>query len=327
MLRLSARSFVGIAVLTAGSLAGTIALTQPSTSVIAAPNTATAFPDTDNHWAQPFIAKLANRDIVAGYLDGSFRPNQPIGRDEFASFIHNAFNQDIERRIATGSVYNDVPQSYWAAPAIEDAYQMGFMHGYPGGNFRPNQEVTRVEALVALARSLDLGDPAASVSPQPQTTQTTQQTTPSEPDRQQVQRSRTAMMYPMAMTTLMQPFVAARSTPVAPATQPTQASTPAVPAAPAANQDSPQSQRPISEVVSNYYRDADQIPQYAVDAVAQATTAGIVVNYPDSDVLNPNRPATRGEIAALIHQALVNQGKVEPVAAETNAANYIVSAE
>lgn len=79
--------------------------------------------------------------------------------------------------------------------------------------------------------------------------------------------------------------------------------------------------RPL--IVGNYYRDAAQIPKYVVDAVAKTTAAGIVVNYPNLRVLNPNQAATRGEVAALIHQALVYQGKITPL--PTNrATNYIV---
>ncbi|OKH18369.1 hypothetical protein NIES593_22245 [Hydrococcus rivularis NIES-593] len=68
------------------------------------------------------------------------------------------------------------------------------------------------------------------------------------------------------------------------------------------------------------YEDASEIPAWAVGQVAAATEKGIVVNYPNTKFLNPNQPATRGEAAAMIHQALVNLGKVEPVQSP-----YIVS--
>ncbi len=96
--------------------------------------------------------------------------------------------------------------------------------------------------------------------------------------------------------------------------------TPASSTQPTPNSNVPQ--RPLI-VTSKYYRDAAQIPKYAVDAVAKTTAAGIVVNYPNLRVLNPNQAATRGEVAALIHQALVYQGKITPL--PTNrATNYIV---
>ena len=82
--------------------------------------------------------------------------------------------------------------------------------------------------------------------------------------------------------------------------------------------------RPASVIISEYYADAEQIPYYAINGVAEATKANIVVNYPDPRVINPNQPATRGEIAALIHQTLVRQGKIQPLAGNVEASKYIV---
>jgi hypothetical protein len=61
------------------------------------------------------------------------------------------------------------------------------------------------------------------------------------------------------------------------------------------------------------YQDAAQIPKYALNPVAAATVAGLVVNYPNSQSLNPNRNATRAEVAALIYQGLVHAGKVKAI--------------
>ncbi|BAY65666.1 hypothetical protein NIES22_57730 [Calothrix brevissima NIES-22] len=249
-----------------------------------AQNSGANFPDTKNHWAQPFIERLAERNIITGYPDGTYRPNESVDRDEFAAIIRQAFNQNQERKIASGSVYKDVPTGYWAAPAIEEAYEMGFMHGYPGEYFRPKQPVSRVEALVSLAQNLNLTTPV-----------TTQISTP--------QTKRKQLLFPIGMTNLMQPLMSAQAVYKTAA-----ASSPPVPA---------------SGVVS-YYQDAQNIPQYAVDEVAEATKAGIVVNYPNPKVLNPTKPATRGAIAAFIYQALVNQGRLQPLPSNIQAANYIV---
>lgn len=116
-------------------------------------------------------------------------------------------------------------------------------------------------------------------------------------------------MFPLAMTTLMQPLM----------TTPARVTAAANPQPLSSNT----SQRPASLAVSDYYQDAAQIPQYAVDDVAATIAAGIVVNYPNLRALNPTRSATRGEVAALIHQALVSQGKAAPIADQT-AAQYVV---
>ncbi|MFL9449612.1 S-layer homology domain-containing protein [Tolypothrix bouteillei VB521301_2] len=265
------------------TLVSKVAMLQSSRYANAAPEPTANFPDTADHWAQPFIEALAERNIVTGYLDGTYRPNRPVNRDEFAAVLRQAFNQNQERRIASGSVYKDVPAGYWAAPAIEEAYEAGFMHGYPGGYFKPQQPVSRVEALVSLTQNLNLKESTPQATTQPAKSQ----------------RATKLFFFPLAMTSLMQPMVVAKAAKSVP-------------------------QPPASVVVSNYYADAEKIPQYAVDNVAEATRAALVVNYPNTRILNPNKNATRGDIAAFVHQALVNQGRLEPLQSTRPASNYIV---
>lgn len=58
------------------------------------------------------------------------------------------------------------------------------------------------------------------------------------------------------------------------------------------------------------YTDRKKLPKWAVNKVASATEAGIVVNYPKRQLLQPNRTATRAEVAAMLYQAMAKQGKV-----------------
>lgn len=60
------------------------------------------------------------------------------------------------------------------------------------------------------------------------------------------------------------------------------------------------------------YQDAEQIPGWAREQVAIATANSLIVNYPDRNSFRPNEEATRAEVAAMIHQALVKLDKVEP---------------
>jgi hypothetical protein len=321
MFRSSHWSIAGVTLVTISLAAGTVFPYLPvSAQNDTESNVEANFPDTENHWAQPFIAALAERNIITGYLDGTYRPNRPVDRDEFAAIVRDAFSQNQERTLASGSVYKDVPENYWAAPAIEEAYEMGFMKGYPGGFFRPNQEVSRVEALVSLSQNLNLADKTT-------TTQTaavpTQATAPAQPNNQPVTRQTTRKRYmaPMAMTALMQPLITppTRAKSVPASSNQTQAATRTTPAT-----TSTKPSQPVSVLVSQYYDDAARIPQYAVDDVANATKAGIVVNHPNPRLLNPTQPATRGEIAAFVHQALVGQGRLDPLEQNITASNYIV---
>jgi hypothetical protein len=76
-----------------------------------------------------------------------------------------------------------------------------------------------------------------------------------------------------------------------------------------------------STSVLSKYQDGAQIPSWATTAVAAATQRKIVVNYPSLVQLNPNRRATRAEVAAFVYQAMVNAGKANAIASP-----YIVSA-
>ncbi|MUG93246.1 S-layer homology domain-containing protein [Scytonema sp. UIC 10036] len=275
------------------------------------------FPDVKpDYWAQPFIQGLAEKNIVAGYPDGTFRPEQSVNRDELAAMIEKAFNQPPVRQISSGAAYKDVPEGYWAAPAIEDAYEQGFMTGYPGGVFRPNQNVSKVDAIAALSKvvnptSTNAQTTSSSVATAPATTQQARKPT------------RKFALLPLAMTSLMQPLLIAKANAasVAPAQQigtGEEAKT---------SDRSANANRPDSFAIKDLYRDAGEIPQDKVDEIAKATRANIVVNYPELNVLNPRKTLSRGEMSALVYQTMVAQGRMEQIPINTPAYQYIVRPE
>lgn len=121
-----------------------------------APATAqsTQFSDVSfSYWARPFIEKLAEKNIIKGFPDGSFKPDDPVTRAQFAAIVRQAFNQDPIRRY-TG--FRDVAANFWATPAISQAYTTGFLSGYPGNEFKPKQRIPKVQALVSLTSGLQL---------------------------------------------------------------------------------------------------------------------------------------------------------------------------
>ncbi|WP_026098099.1 S-layer homology domain-containing protein [Kamptonema formosum] len=136
-----------------GMIAGAAA---PMVAPIVAPAPAFAqvtFSDVQSdHWAKGFIEALAARDIIKGFPDGTFRPNEPVTRAQFAAMVRNAFNKPASRNPVR---FADVPSNYWAHTAIQDAYQKGFMSGYPGNVFNPSQNIPRVQVLVALSNGLN----------------------------------------------------------------------------------------------------------------------------------------------------------------------------
>ena len=210
----------------------TVALTLSlSTIAITDPLSAFAhggyFGDVDHsHWASEFIDTLAEQEIVAGFPNGNFKPDQPLTRAEFAALLKKTFTLPNTR---TAINFTDVSSNYWAHEVITQTYTMGFFSGYPGQIFKPAQNIPREQALVALANGFNYT-----------------------------------------------------------ASQPT-------------------------EQVLNLYTDAASISNFAKVPIAAATTQNLVVNYPQLDNLNPTRNTTRAEAAAFIYQALVSQGKIKPI--------------
>jgi S-layer homology domain len=131
-----------------------IAATVLPTFLLPSPVVAASFSDvTFNYWARPFIERLADKGIIKGFPDGTFQPDKPVTRAEFAAIVRQAFTKS---QVRSRRDFRDVPGNYWAAPAIEQAYTTGFMSGYPDGEFRPTQQIPKVQVLVSLAAGLGL---------------------------------------------------------------------------------------------------------------------------------------------------------------------------
>ncbi|HEY9807002.1 MAG TPA: S-layer homology domain-containing protein, partial [Candidatus Obscuribacterales bacterium] len=115
----------------------------------------TKFNDLQNHWAQNCVEHLAEQKIISGYPDGSFRPNAPVTRAEFATMVVKAFPGAVNATLPNSPIqFIDVPAKYWAAQSINQASAAGFLTGYPGRVFKPSQNIPRAQVLVALAGGL-----------------------------------------------------------------------------------------------------------------------------------------------------------------------------
>ena len=141
--------------LTAGSLAPLVA------SALAFAQS-TSFSDvSSSYWARNFIAELSQRDVIAGFPDGTFKPDAPVTRAQFAAMLRKA-NQEFQKSaIRSNTSFVDVRSNYWAASAIQEAYTTGFLAGYPGNVFRPEQNIPREQVLVSLANGLDYSSSSA----------------------------------------------------------------------------------------------------------------------------------------------------------------------
>ena len=116
--------------------------------------------DIQGHWAEAFIQSLVNKQFVTGFPDGTFKPETVLTRAQFAAVLAKTFDLPAKRQSVT---FADVPSSFWGAAAIAKANSMGFIAGFPDGTFRPGQNLTRVQAIVALVNGLGLSGGALNV--------------------------------------------------------------------------------------------------------------------------------------------------------------------
>ena len=190
-----------------------------------------SFTDIQEHWAANFIRPLGSLNLVSGFADGSFKPDAPLNRAQYAALLVKVFNPTPIRPAAQ---FIDVPADYWALAVISQAYRGGFLSGFPDQTFHPQQNLRRIELITSLANGLSL----------------------------------------------------------------------------------PKADAKVLEI----YEDRDSIPAYAKSAVAAATQAGIVINYPTPTLLELKREATRAEATAFVYQALERTGWVSAISSL-----YIVS--
>ncbi|MEA5604773.1 S-layer homology domain-containing protein [Nostoc sp. UHCC 0252] len=193
-----------------------------------------------NYWARNFITKLATMEILEGFPDGTFRPDAPVTRAQFAAMLRKAF---AKGKIRQAIAFKDVSNRYWAYNAISEVYQMGFLNTVVGKDFNPSQKLSRLDVLVALAQRLNY-----------QTTGST-------------------------------------------------------------------------DTILSVYSDANTIrPEYR-SLIAALTQRGIVVNYPNVNLLNAEQVATRSEVSALIYQALSSTGRVANISSQYVVRQQQVAAE
>ncbi len=103
-------------------------------------------------WYNNAISTLTNAGILNGYPDGGFKPNANITRAEFAAMAVRFFEGDGDS--IEGDAFPDIKR-HWANAEINLAYAKGLIEGYPDGTFKPDQEITRAEAMTIVNRVLE----------------------------------------------------------------------------------------------------------------------------------------------------------------------------
>ena len=105
---------------------------------------------TEGKWFYTAVMTLASNGIIKGYSDGTFHPNAPITRAEFATLC-SRFDSLNDGNMT----FSDVPESYWAYKYIVSAATKGWITGYSDGTFRPDNNINRSEVIALLNRVLE----------------------------------------------------------------------------------------------------------------------------------------------------------------------------
>ena len=183
-----------------------------------------------DHWAYKQIQILTDFNVVVGYPDGNYRPDQEVTRGEFASMVVKAFDQE-KAEIKQPVSFTDVKNTDWFWGVIQRAVMFDLLKGYPDGHFDPYGTVSRGHVISTVVNAL--------------TTETV-------------------------------------------------------------------SRQKAEEILENSYSDYDQIPEWVLVAAGKAEILDMIVKAPgDEGKVNAQRPATRAELAAFLVKML-EQAKLNP---------------
>ncbi|MEQ8540890.1 MAG: S-layer homology domain-containing protein [Coleofasciculus sp. D1-CHI-01] len=189
--------------------------------------------------------------------------------------------------------FADVPDDYWASPYITALVQRDIMSGFPEDNtFKPNSSITRAEFAALLRNAFE------------------QQPTLETPNFKDV--SSEFWAWSAIQETSKTNFLRGYPNNTFQPKQPIPKVQVLVALASGLGLEANQSPQEVLQT----YQDSNQIPEYAREKLSAATEAGIVVNYPNTESLNPTQDATRAEVAAMVYQALVEAGKADAVTSE-----------
>ena len=110
----------------------------------------TKFSDANDEWYSAAVNYVVEKKLISGYPNGTFKPNESITRAEFAQMISGYIKTEKTNK----SDFNDV-KDHWAKDAIDKLNGNKNVSGYPDGTFKPNEKITRAEAVTILNSVFD----------------------------------------------------------------------------------------------------------------------------------------------------------------------------
>ncbi|HHY13134.1 MAG TPA: hypothetical protein GX526_00610, partial [Thermoanaerobacterales bacterium] len=123
-----------------------------SPAVVTGTEAVVGLTDISDHWAKDKITEWIQKGLVSGYTNGTFKPDKSIIRAEFMTLVNRAFGFSEKATIE----FSDVAAEDWFYDEIAKAVKAGYISGYQDGTVKPNREISRQEAAVALCKVLNL---------------------------------------------------------------------------------------------------------------------------------------------------------------------------
>lgn len=134
---------------------GTTSTTQPQNSFVAIPPT--CFPDTGRNAFGANVCDLKQRGVIAGYDDGTFRPDANINRAEFVHLFIKTYHayrpESASGATMNASCFADVATDAWYAKDVCEAKELGVITGYTPTEFGPDRPIVFAEALAIFLRA------------------------------------------------------------------------------------------------------------------------------------------------------------------------------
>ena len=115
---------------------------------------AASFPDVkEDYWAYEEIEELANKGVMSGFSDGTFRPNEPVKRIQAAAMLVKELG--LEKQSDESAEFHDISDDFPQKEVVDIMAETGILRGSEG-NFRPYEPLSRAQMASIMTRALDL---------------------------------------------------------------------------------------------------------------------------------------------------------------------------
>ncbi|MGN1318206.1 MAG: S-layer homology domain-containing protein [Lachnospirales bacterium] len=115
------------------------------------------FIDISNHWAKDIINEISDKNIVSGYEDNTFRPNNSITRAEFLTILYNS--NLVSKEIKNTEIsFMDITGNEWYYDYVKWGVENNLILGYIDDTFRGDNIITRQEMAVVISKFIDIAD-------------------------------------------------------------------------------------------------------------------------------------------------------------------------